>query len=513
MKTRLTLTIFYFLAICIPLKSQTEIDAAQIYRETFFTGFNELDSLFSINQLIRDIDRMIANANVGKTEYGIAVHSLKNDKPYYSHNIKKPLTPASVTKLFTTFAILELFGPDYMIPTKVVTDGYILNDSVLKGNIYLVGFGDGMFTLRDLEELSDKVRNLGIKEIHGDIYADGSYFDGVYERLTYSGDRDVVVQLPPISAVTVDKNVVYAIVTSGAKVGSSVSVQYLPDSEHFLTNNSAKVHGNKGRANKLRVISKAGQNGKQVFNISGSIGAKRTASYGHNLTNPEYAISGMFKTRLSAGGIKITGASTAASAYHKDSTIIFNTITEFNRPITDILNKVNKDSDNFLAETLFKIVGAQANFDDDNAKSTKLYYEELFDRYKVECKGCSLNDGSGLSRRNLVTPESVINVLKTSFHSSYGDVFRNSFSLAGFDGTLKNRLKNSNGNGNVTAKTGTLRNVSALAGYIDTIEGDVLAFAFIFNGPNVGVYKDLENKLAQLLSEFTYRFAITDVYE
>jgi D-alanyl-D-alanine carboxypeptidase/D-alanyl-D-alanine-endopeptidase (penicillin-binding protein 4) len=158
-------------------------------------------------------------------------------------------------------------------------------------------------------------------------------------------------------------------------------------------------------------------------------------------------------------------------------------------------------------------VGAEANLDDDNGKSARKYYDELFDKYEIECEKCRLNDGSGLSRRNLVTPESIIKVLQQSYKSSFRNEFRRSFSLAGNDGTLKKRLRNSTGNGNITAKTGTLRNVSALAGYIDTIEGDTIAFAFIFNGPNVGIYKDLENKLAQLLSDFTYRFSVTDSYE
>ncbi|MBS3999731.1 MAG: D-alanyl-D-alanine carboxypeptidase/D-alanyl-D-alanine-endopeptidase [Desulfobulbaceae bacterium] len=513
MKIRLPIIIICFWALTVSASSQTDIDAAQIYRETFFTGFNELDSVYSLGLLVQDIERTIALSKIGKTEYGIAVHSLNNNKSYYSHNLTKALTPASVTKLFTSFAALNLFGADYMIPTKVFTDGYISPDSILKGNLYLVGFGDGNFSLRDLEFISDKVKELGVKEIKGDIFVDGSYFDGVYERLTYSGDKDVVVQLPPISAISLDRNVVYAIVSSGTKAGTPVRVQYLPSSEHFLTINSATVKGSKKKASNLRVVSRAAKDGKQVFTITGNLASNRTASYGHNLTFPELAIAGAFKSRLEAGGIKITGSSSVTDAYHNNSSIIFTPVTEFRRPMLDILSKINKDSDNYLAETLFKIVGAEANLDDDNGKSARLYYDELFIQYGIICKKCMLNDGSGLSRRNLVTPESIIKVLQESYKSSFRDEFRNSFSLAGNDGTLKKRLRNSSSNGNITAKTGTLRNVSALAGYIDTIEGDTIAFAFIFNGPNVGVYKDLENKLAQLLSDFTYRFAVTDSYE
>lgn len=546
------LILIIYLAFCgSPLKAQLQIDAAQIYRETFFVEFNELDSIYSINTLIREIDNAIKKSNLNRSEYGIVVKSLKSGKQYYSINAKSLLTPASVTKLYTTFAAFEIFGEDYQIPTKIFTDGTIGPDSILKGNLYLVGFGDGMLSIRDLELISDKVKNLGIKGITGNIYVDGSYFDNINERLVYSGDKDVVIQLPPISSVILERNTVNVVVSSGAQAGKAVRVHYIPDSEHFITANNAIVSGSKRKSrgateidtanfkyemlleekyigdetpdtylaatnqkgSGIRVLSRAGQNGKQVFTITGSLPQNRTVSYAHHLTNPELSISGTFKSRLEAGGIRISGESNAIRLYNTEALSKWTLLTEFKRPITDIINRINKDSDNFLAEVLFKKIGAEARISDNTALSTRMYYEEIFENNRIAFEKCKLNDGSGLSRRNLITPESVVQLLEAANKSSFKETFRSSFALAGNDGTLKKRMKNSNTEGNLTGKTGTLRNVSALAGYVDTIEGDTIAFAFIFNGPNVGIYKDLENKLAQILSEFTYRFAVTDIFE
>ncbi len=552
MKIRHLQLFFIFFILCdLVLKSQIQIDDSQIYRETFFTEFNEFDSIFSINSLIHEIDSNIKKSNLSRSEYGIMVKSLKSGKNYYSVNSQNLLAPASVTKLYTTFAALDIFGEDYHVPTKIFTDGTVGYDSVLKGNLYLVGFGDGMFSIRDLEDLADKVKNLGIKSIKGNIYVDGSYFDNVFERLVYSGDKDVVIQLPHISPVILERNTVNVVVSSGAQAGKTVRVHYIPDSEHFVTTNSATVSGAKRKSrgavefengnfkndvlmeegnfgdepsyeylaavsqkgSGIRVVSRAGQNGKQVFTISGSLPPSRTVSYAHHLTNPELSISGTFKSRLEAGGIRIFGESNSIRGYNTNALADWTLLVEFRRPLIDIINRVNKDSDNFLAEVLFKMIGAEAQISDNTALSTRMYYDEIFENYGIYCVQCKFNDGSGLSRRNLITAESVIQLLEAAYKSSFRESFRNSFALAGNDGTLKKRMRNSFTEGNLAGKTGSLRNVSALAGYVDTIEGDTLAFAFIFNGPNIGIYKDLENKLAQILSEFTYRFAVTDVCE
>jgi len=128
--------------------------------------------------------------------------------------------------------------------------------------------------------------------------------------------------------------------------------------------------------------------------------------------------------------------------------------------------------------------------------------DSLSKKLYIHCEECKLNDGSGLSRRNLVTARSLTNLLIDVYKSDFKDNFINSLAIAGIDGTLRKRFRSNSTVSNIRAKTGTLRNASGLAGFVKTLEGENIAFAFIFNGNDVGYYKSLENQLAELLANF-----------
>jgi D-alanyl-D-alanine carboxypeptidase/D-alanyl-D-alanine-endopeptidase (penicillin-binding protein 4) len=151
------------------------------------------------------------------------------------------------------------------------------------------------------------------------------------------------------------------------------------------------------------------------------------------------------------------------------------------------------------------MIGANSGFLTNNAYGTRQITDSILHKCGIDSSECVLNDGSGLSRRNLITIESLINILKVSYKSDFYNELKNSLSIASLDGTLKKRFKQTFAESNLHAKTGTLRNVSALAGYVTTRDGEELAFAFVFNGSNVGAYKMLENEIGILLSQFQFQ--------
>lgn len=493
-----------FFVTYININSQNEVDSIQVHNETFYSGLTPLDTVYSITKLVRAIDAVIANnsKNLGYTKYGIGVYSLNQNKYYYKRNTKELLTPASTTKLFTTYLLYRQNGKNFNIPTEVYHDGKIAADGTLNGNLYIRGKGDALFSLSDLEILADKVRKFGIKRITGNIIADGTFYDEKTERIIYSGDKDVVQATPPITALNIDRNAATIIVKGANKPGAAPDVQVIPSSDSHIIINNAKI-GNPGRRNAIRINTKMQPDGKQQFIVSGVIKPNTTFAYKHLIHNPPLTIAGAFKNRLSAGGIVINGGIGVLHHNLNDSLRkSYQYVTDFKRPAVEIVNIVNKDSDNYLAEILFKMVGAtQGNFID-NAGATRSFADSIFTLDEIPCSGCKLNDGSGLSRRNLVTIESLLKILSNSFNYEFAEDYINSMSIASIDGTLRKRMKNTTAEGNAKAKTGTLRNVSALAGYIRTMDGEDLAFAFVFNGPNVGAYKLIENELCCVLSEF-----------
>ena len=179
-------------------------------------------------------------------------------------------------------------------------------------------------------------------------------------------------------------------------------------------------------------------------------------------------------------------------------------IAEFERYLVDIISPTMKNSDNYYAENIFKIIGANSGKMRDNAKEAKQIILKVLDTINIPCIDCQFNDGSGLSRRNKVSAESVIKLLESTYYSPLRRILDTTMAIAGYDGTIRNRMVGTLAEQNLKAKTGTHSNVSGLCGIVKTLDGEPIAFSFIFNGANVGVYKQIENQLGILLSEFFY---------
>ena len=383
------------------------------------------DSLNSIEQLKRDFKAILSRDPIVRANYGVCVYSLDRKEYLINLNENTPLTPASITKLFTTFNALYNFGNDATINTEVWYEDNDIDDKVINNHLYIVGNGDALLSKNDIDDLFFKVKAKGVNKIEGDIMFDLSCFDDETNRVEYSGDNEVVEPVGEISAFSISR-----------KTGEQ-SYKLIQNS---LAQNNISFTGN--------------------FNV-----CKR----------PETS---------DATELKLLASS--------------------QRPLIDIVNITNKNSDNYLAEHLFKMNASRnSRFKRDYDNSRDLLFSTL-DKLKIECPNCDINDGSGLSRRNKVTAKSVVQLLSTATQQAFGKEYYNSLSIASKDGTLRNRMHETSAETYVHAKTGTLRNASGLAGYTTTIDGERLAFAFIFNGNSVGSYKQTENELAELLSGFFY---------
>ncbi len=540
------------LIIVIALNSAISKQPAdrQALNETFLPIVTAEDSAKSIKSLDKDIKRILKNKGLRKTTYSIGIYSLTNNKFLFADNLDQPLTPASTTKLFTSFTALNIFGKDYQVPTKVFTDGEVTQDSVLKGNIFLYGYGDCLLKVSDVENLADQIKHLGIKSITGNVYGDGSYFDGITNRQKYSGDKDKVQTLGPITALGINRNQVTVLITSGSKAGAKLNVQLIPNSETFskIVTGVVKSRGKSRRKRRkkksrgsnelyykhdftsvrsstprlnagdappeplpvprrkstVRISSSRSKSGKQQIKVSGYLYPNRSRSYRYYLINPVLTVAGVLKDRLIAGGVEVDGKALEGRMDELADSSKLRVIAEVGRPITELIYEQNKQSNNFIAEHLMKAIGAYTKESELNLESYRKSLFKVLEKHYISCQGCSINDGSGLSRRNLVTASALIRILVTSYESPYGSALDSSFSIAGVDGTLKKRMIATVAAGNLRGKTGTLRNVSSLAGYANTLDGELLAFAFIFNGNDPGLYKQIENAICETAAQFFY---------
>jgi D-alanyl-D-alanine carboxypeptidase len=500
-----------------------------------------IDSAMHFNNTIyknisAEINSVINKYKIGNTRYGITIYSSKMNKCIYTHNPQTLLVPASNTKLITTFTTYNLLKNDQNVKTRIAIDGEIIN-GLLNGNLYIIGGGDALLSVNDLEIIADEIKMYGINKINGNIIGDDTFFDNIYDRFHYSGDEDEVEPTASVSALSIEKNVVNVIITSGANIGKLVNVSFKPASSGFAVSNSAIISSKnptkikkekprkvkiktgmnnifelnefkqtagdislaaKRKTNLITISSNIDSMGKQIFYIKGTLPPNRTYSYKVFIKNSALIVACALRDRLISGGISVTGKAIKKSVPENKETKIIYT---FYRNINELINVTNKKSDNYLAENLFKLNGAIFNKDKNTTKSASMAALQTLNNNKININGFVFNDGSGLSRRNLITAEGLMDLLIKSTQYSFANDFINSLSIAGYDGTLCKRMRGSFAEGNLRGKTGTHKNISSLAGVMKNRSDDTIFFAFIFNGSSVGVYKRIENEISMLLSE------------
>lgn len=488
--------------------------------------------------------------------------SAQQNEIFFEKNPDHYLTPASTTKLFPTFAAFALLGADHMISTKVFTNAPI-EDGIVKGDIYLKGFGDPTLTEPDIKELVSAIAKRGITAIEGNVYADATYFDDITQRHIYSGDNEIVEALAPITALGMNRNGFAVEVQAGevsiiphsdavivSKSGLSAKEAPAPiikpsKSKQIASKKSSKKalpiskkSSAKKTASKKAIPAKAKKKGKKKaaidphiqemikyvgdapkaprsrnrrarvsistsMNASGmqvvSVSGKGSATSYLTMKNPDMFIAGALRYQLRMAGITV-GGSIARAITPDDAELL----AEFKHPLSYLVGLVNKNSDNFLAEHVYKLVGASAGGQKQTGKVATETVKRILSNHGIPVDGICIYDGSGLCRKNLFSASVQTMLLNRALKLPFGQEFKNSLSVAGVDGTLKKRMLGTYAQSNLRAKTGTLRNTSALSGYAYTRDGEQLIFSIISNGPSVGEYKQLENRIGEAIANFSY---------
>lgn len=531
------------LLIAVALYSQSGVPVPVSQPQT---GVVPADTGAALSALVHAIRSALGARGVRGTVTGVKVISLATGRELYAQNAAMPLTPASTMKLFTSATALGIFGPSYRVPTEILADS-IARDAVI-GDLYIRGHGDPTFTVNDLDSLVDALKARGIRRVTGDVIGDASYFDDVVDRATYSGDGEKVEDLPPVSAMVINRNRITVVAHAGAR-GERVRVQTVPhvpsialssiaisvaprakraapgrgrkrhramieSTPHIVTASyivparlRIRARKNRGRVRAgsgLRFAVYAGKNGKQSVAVSGSMSVGGTASRVVELNNPALAAASMLRNRLQTNGIAVAGEARADVAPEHAVRIVA-TLT----PLTDILALLNKHSDNYAAEQVFKMIGAAECSCQPHASrladSSVKYIKNWLTMCKINPAKCEMHDGSGLSHHTTITADVKVALLRT-IHSidSLFPAFYKTMAIGGVDGTIRGRMRGTLAAGNVRAKTGTLNGVTALAGYVTTRDGEMLAFDITMNSARVHNGRHVQDKIAAALASFSY---------
>ncbi|HZV11756.1 MAG TPA: D-alanyl-D-alanine carboxypeptidase, partial [Candidatus Kapabacteria bacterium] len=390
-----------------------------------------VDTATAIESLSNEISTVLHNRFLRGSTLGVKVYSISSRKDIFDYRASDPVTPASTMKLLTSSTALSLFGPSYKIRTEIRADNF--SHGTVDGNIYIKGFGDPTFSIHDLDSLVQELRNIGLRKVTGDVIGDGSYFDQVYQRVKYSGDPELVEATPPVSALVLDRNAVTIIAASGAP-GEKVRLQTIPHDPNIVFVDNARTGGAKhaphARRKKRRSIAEEMQSphivfasytipiryvhrgrrrriarsllsfsesysktGKMVVTVSGRLPLGRTVSHHVEFRDPTLSIAAILKARLESEGIEIKGDATTGETPLKAQVLV-----KKETPLLDVLALLNKNSDNYAAEQVFKMIGAEKccvpGMDCGLADTSVKYIKAFLTSSHINCSQCAIHDGS-----------------------------------------------------------------------------------------------------------------------
>ena len=429
-------------------------------------------SSFAQNSSVQyKIDTLLANDFFKKASISVDIYDLTDQKTIYQHNNKLLLHPASNMKVVTTTAALNYLGPDYEFETKFYYSGTIA-DSILNGDLYVVGGCDPDFTSTDLTEAVKKIKALGINKVTGNIYGDVSALDNWYWGEGWMWDDDPSTDFPYMSALNINSNAV--VVNVSPLSDGSTSITLSPQSSYFKITNKCKSDDKKG--NHVSVTRDWVNRTNEII-INGSIApdAKKT-SKDINVYQSQYYFLTLFKEELEKQNIKFNGL-TAVKDLASNAVLV----NSAKRKFGEVIINLNKTSDNLSAEMTLRAL-ALKNFGKPASAENGL---KMIDSLLITCglkpREYRMVDGSGVSHYNLVSAEMLLTLLKY-FYNTKPELYKvlyNSFPNAGVDGSLRERMKNSAAENNVHAKTGTLSGVSCLSGYVTTKSNHTIAFSIL----------------------------------
>lgn len=410
---------------------------------------------------------------------GASVVSLRDGRTVFDSGSERPLTPASTMKVLTGAAILDKLGPDWRYETRFLADGPITN-GVVEGNLYVVGSCEPDLVVERFPEIGAGIAAAGVREVRGDIVADLHYFDGEERPPEWPWGRESPYSAP-ISALAANFSSVRVTVTAGPRLAAPAVVLLEPPSDAVqLTSTVRTIKSGRPyiRASRRLERTAEGTVANRII-VSGRM-PLTAAPWQDFLTieDPAGVAVSAVKHALQDANIVVRGTSKIGSLPSHPVPVF----TLRSKPLSEIVRDMNKNSNNFIAELLLRTLGAETYGRPGSREKGARAVDAFLRTCGIDPGSVNLTDGSGLSRSNTLTPETLVRVLVRMWGDQrIGDSFVASLPVGGIDGTLRGRMFGA-AHGRVLAKTGHINGVSALAGYVeDTSEGPV-AFAFIVNG-------------------------------
>jgi len=423
-----------------------------------------------------------------RSRWGILIQNLSTAATLYNRDAQQYFIPASNAKLLTTAAALQKLGPQFRIRTSVYGDR--------NGRLYVMGRGDPSITEAQLKDLAKQLKQRGINQI-SQLIADDSYFQGEQVNPNWEWEDVQAGYGAPINSLIFNENSI-ELILSPQSLGQPLRVRFADAaqaSQWRVENNSAT-----GAQTDSEFVEVGRDFAQPLIRVRGKlrVGSEPEPVY-VSVVNPANNFLQRFQQALVAEGITVRQALVASNSQPQTEELA----AVESQPLAELVKETNQESNNVYAEVLLRLLGkimpvTQNNQDEIGLNAVKAALTQL----GVNSDGYILADGSGLSRHNLVSPEALVQTLRLMANSPLASIYRASLPVAGASGTLRNRFNNTAAQGIVQAKTGTLTGVSALSGYVEVPNYELLAFSIIVNQSDLPV-EDLREAIDEIVLVLT----------
>ncbi len=445
--------------------------------------------------LAADLQGMI-DRRVRGGKFGVMVVSLSRGDTLFARNAGDMMQPASTMKLFATAVALDRFGPDHTFSTDVLRDGAVSADGTVAGNIYLRADGDPAMSARFFRDpnlpmatLARNVAAAGVRRVSGDLLYDATAFDD--QRIpdgwktTYLG----AAYAARVSALSLNENLVWVVVHPDGRVNLEPATSTIP-----LRNRVRVTKGGGGRIAARRASDGA-------IDVSGSIGSRSgPLRYSLVVDDPALFTAGALRAALQEAGVTVAGtvrpARTPANAQK---------VASFDSPpLAQIVSLMNRESINIVAELLYRNAArAGAPNGMSSGRVAEAHMREFLQKkVGADPQAIRASDGSGLSTLDYMTPRMMVQLLSYAHKGPWSSAFHGSLPVAGESELLRRRMRSTPAQGNLHAKTGTTNTVIGLGGFVTARDGEIVAFAFLYNGADRWNAKSAMDAMGATIANF-----------
>ena len=431
----------------------------------------------------------LKNVGIPQQNVAIYVQAVESDSPILSHNAGNSLNPASVMKLVTTNAALDLLSPVYRWKTEVYRDGSVSN-GVLNGNLIIKSYGDPSFNAQEFWRLLMSVQQEGIKQIKGDLMIDKSYFaKNVGGRNTFDDETWRAYNAMPSAFLVNGRNTSFKFTASENVVKVSQEFE-LPEVQ--IVNNMKLSQGRCGEWRSNFGYTVKSLTNKAIVTFSGTFSPDCGERYLELsiFDDEKYAFYTFRKLWWQLGG------SFNGNLKVQDTPIGATKILEQQSdPLGYVIRDINKWSNNLMARQLLLTLAAEKGGTPATETNGAAVIKAWLVGKNLRFDELVIENGSGLSRTERISAEHLGKMLVVAFKSPVMPELMASLPILSLDGTVKKRLNDSQANGRAHLKTGSLDGVSAIAGYVLDTKNRRHVMVMLVNHANAAASKNAQDAL------------------